>query len=95
MIREGIEPATMPVFLCPFQIEGRMIVLGRIAKFFENKGYGFIVYECEGTKEEREAFFHFRDTNRPSNRIYIDDRCEFELMDGPKGLKAIKVQIQE
>lgn len=56
--------------------------------FNEVKGYGFITVDGD----ERDAFVHFKDIQMPGFRKLIENqRCEFEIVEGPKGLSAKNV----
>jgi len=56
-----------------------------IVKFFnETKGFGFITAE-----DGKDVFFHFSST---LDRVNKDDNVLFEIEDGQKGPKAVKVR---
>ena len=52
------------------------------------KGYGFIRRENEG--ESSDVFVHYSEI--PQDGLEEGERVSFELVDGPKGPKACKVQ---
>ena len=52
------------------------------------KGYGFI--RREGGADSADVFVHYSEI--PQDGLEEGDRVSFELVDGPKGLKAQKVQ---
>lgn len=57
-----------------------------VVKFFnESKGFGFIVDDANG----REIFVHITGLNGVT--IRENDRVQFEVVDGKKGLNAVKV----
>jgi len=55
------------------------------------KGYGFIRREGDG--EGDDVFVHYSEI--PQDGLEEGDRVSFELVDGPKGLKAQKVQLAD
>ncbi len=61
-----------------------------VVKFFsDKKGWGFIT-----TPEGRNVFVHHNDIvedARPHRTLATGDRVEFELVDGPKGPRAVHV----
>ena len=52
------------------------------------RGYGFI--RREGDAEGADVFVHYSEV--PPDGLEEGDRVSFELVEGPKGLKACKVQ---
>ena len=63
---------------------------GRVKRFDEKKGYGFIV--CEN--ESQDIFVHYSDiiTDNGFKTLSPGDEVEFELIRGEKGMKALKVR---
>lgn len=58
-----------------------------VVKFFnEGKGFGFIVDDADG----RDIFVHITGLNGAT--IREKDRVEFEVVEGKKGLNAVKVR---
>ena len=58
-----------------------------VVKFFnESKGFGFVVDDADG----RDIFVHITGLN--SATIREKDRVEFEVVEGKKGLNAVKVR---
>ncbi|MBO0930619.1 cold-shock protein [Fibrella aquatilis] len=58
-----------------------------VVKFFnESKGFGFIVDDADG----RDIFVHITGLN--GTTIREKDRVEFEVVEGKKGLNAVKVR---
>ena len=61
---------------------------GTIKWFDEDKGYGFI----EPDEGSEDVFLHFSELNQEGFKtIEEDERVEFEVEQGPKGLKATNV----
>ncbi|SFE43798.1 cold-shock DNA-binding protein family [Chitinophaga sp. CF118] len=58
---------------------------GTVKFFNETKGFGFIKHD-ESTKE---TFVH---VNGLVHEIQADDRVEFELQEGKKGMNAVNVK---
>ena len=59
---------------------------GTVKFFNESKGFGFIVEE--GTNKE-----HFVHVSGLIDEINEDDKVEFDLQDGRKGLNAVNVKV--
>lgn len=58
-----------------------------VVKFFnESKGFGFIADDADG----RDIFVHI--TGLAGATIREQDRVEFEVVEGKKGLNAVKVR---
>jgi CspA family cold shock protein len=65
------------------------VEIGKVKFFHEKKGWGII--EREGKED---AFVHYLDLPGDGFRtLFKDDIVLFEAVDGPKGVKAIKVEI--
>jgi len=61
---------------------------GTIKWFDEDKGYGFI----EPDEGDEDVFVHFSELNQEGFKtVDEDDRVEFDVEQGPKGLKATNV----
>ena len=61
---------------------------GKVKWFSNAKGYGFI--QTEGT--EKDIFVHYSSIRSEGYRTLTEgDAVEFELVEGPKGLKAENV----
>lgn len=58
---------------------------GKVKFFNEAKGYGFIT-DSENT--ETDYFFHVSGT---SDKLKKDDQVQFELENGKRGFKAVKI----
>ena len=61
---------------------------GSVKWFDETKHFGFIVSDLGG----KEIFFHESDIDTMEKTIEKGERVEFEVKDGPKGLKAFRVR---
>ncbi|RAJ06851.1 CspA family cold shock protein [Chitinophaga skermanii] len=57
---------------------------GTVKFFNETKGYGFIKHD----ESNKETFVH---VNGLVDQIQADDRVEFEIEEGRKGMNAVKV----
>jgi CspA family cold shock protein len=63
-------------------------VKGKITRYLSLRRYGFIEVE------ERDIFFHI--SNFPPNTLPVQGQMvEFELVETPKGLEALKIQVVE
>ncbi|GAA4468916.1 cold shock domain-containing protein [Nibrella saemangeumensis] len=62
---------------------------GTVKFFNESKGYGFIVDD----ESNREIFVHITGLNGAT--IREKDRVQYEVVDGKKGLNAVKVKKVE
>lgn len=64
---------------------------GKIKWFSPAKGYGFITLA-----DGREVFLHYSGlADGQERRLFPDDKVEFELADGEKGVKAINLRCIE
>lgn len=62
---------------------------GRIKRFIEDKGYGFITGE-----DGQDYFFHisqFKDMVEPKNWMIVN----FDIVDGKKGKNAVNIRVSE
>ena len=59
---------------------------GMVKFFNESKGFGFIVDDADG----RDIFVHITGLN--GTTIREKDRVEFDVVEGKKGLNAVKVR---
>lgn len=65
---------------------------GRVKRFDEKKGYGFIEQEGGGP----DVFVHYSDVVGEGFRTLVPgDEVEFDLVEGEKGLKALNVRKAE
>ena len=60
---------------------------GRVKWFNENRGYGFIEWD-DG---EKDAFVHHSEIQGESNALHEGDAVEFEVVQDPRGPRAILV----
>ena len=61
---------------------------GKVKWFNTQKGYGFIVSD----EDNKEIFVHFKDIEGGANSIRENDKVEFDIEEGPKGLQASNVK---
>jgi cold shock protein len=69
--------------------EGGLVGRGRVVKFDEVRGYGFVAPDDGG----EDIFVHARDLLSDKNAFLPGVSVEFEVMDGERGLKGYDVQI--
>ena len=63
---------------------------GTVKWFNNNKGFGFIVPDGEGS----DLFAHYSSIQAAGYKsLNEDDRVEFEIQEGPKGLQAVNIQV--
>jgi CspA family cold shock protein len=64
---------------------------GTVRFFLKDKGYGFILDddELDEKGEHRQFFFHVTNT---LDKIDKDDKVEYNLIEGKKGLNAVSVK---
>lgn len=58
---------------------------GKVKFFNEQKGYGFI----KASESDAEYFFH---ATGMTDKVKKDDNVQFELENGKRGLKAVKIK---
>ena len=68
-----------------------MTAEGTVKWYSIAKGYGFIRREDEA--DGADVFVHYSEI--PPDGLEEGDRVSFELVEGPKGLKAQKVQLAD
>jgi CspA family cold shock protein len=62
---------------------------GTVKWFNERRGFGFI-----GRETGNDVFVHFSAIKAPGYRtLYVGDRVEFNLEQGPRGLRAAEVTV--
>jgi cold shock CspA family protein len=66
-----------------------VVHVGRIARFDEVRGYGFITPDEGGP----DVFVHVNDLNDDKSLITTGTSVEYELIDGERGLKAFDVSV--
>ena len=62
-------------------------VRGKVKFYSEQRRFGFIQQD----DKEQDLFFHYSEVEGNEN-LQQDDRVEFEVAEGDRGLKAIKVR---
>ncbi len=62
-------------------------VRGKVKFYSEQRRFGFIQQDDKG----EDLFFHYSEVEGNEN-LQQDDRVEFEVAEGDRGLKAIKVR---
>jgi CspA family cold shock protein len=77
----------------PFRLteRGLTVPTGRVKWFDDSKGYGFI------ESEEGDVFVHYSAivSNVPGRKsLYEGQEVEFDVTQGPKGLKAANVRVR-
>ena len=63
------------------------MVVGKVKRFNDEKGWGFIKQETGP-----DVFVHYSQINGDGRRRLLEDETvEFEIKEGPKGLQAVNV----
>ena len=62
---------------------------GTVKFFNESKKFGFITPDSGG----RDIFFHVSGISGPNKMPREKQRCSFEVEDGPKGEKAVDLEL--
>lgn len=63
---------------------------GTVKWFNNNKGFGFIVPDENGG----DLFAHYSSIQMPGYKsLNEEDRVEFEIQEGPKGLQAVNITL--
>ena len=74
-----------------------MIHTGQFAEIFTERCYGFIIHEDVDQPDPEVVWFHFSDlTDREMRRklsFKSGDSIEFELVNTPKGKKAVNICV--
>ncbi|MBO9675266.1 cold-shock protein [Pedobacter sp. KLB.chiD] len=60
---------------------------GKVKWFNTQKGFGFIVQE-----DNKDLFVHFKDVLGGIESLKENDKVEFEVAEGRKGLQAVNVK---
>jgi len=68
------------------------MVTGKVVRFNEGKGYGFIA--PDGGDDE-DVFVHANELTNLGVRVGTGTRVQFEMVDGGRGLKAYDVRLIE
>ncbi len=68
-----------------------MAQVGKLIRFDDSRGYGFIASEGGG----EDVFVHANDFGDDRHRVYPGIRVEYEVEQGDRGLKVASVQIVE
>jgi cold shock protein len=67
------------------------MAVGRVIRFDDIKGYGFITPSDGG----EDVFFHANDLSDRSMRVSTGTRVEFRVMEGDRGFKAYDVRVAD
>jgi CspA family cold shock protein len=67
------------------------MITGRVVRFDEGRGYGFIAPDNGG----EDVFVHASELNDRGVLVNCGTRVKFNILDGERGLKAYDVQIIE
>lgn len=65
------------------------MAIGRVLRFDESKGYGFIAPDDGG----EDVFVHANELTDRGLRVSTGTRVEFRIVDGDRGLKAFDVRV--
>lgn len=68
-----------------------MLSTGRVVRFDEARGYGFITPDGRGVQED--VFLHVRDFVEGRQTLAVGTRVAYEVMEGQRGLKAYSVRV--
>jgi len=68
---------------------GDICTIGRVKKYFSEKGFGFI--ESEGT----DYFFHVSEIKQGGQLIEPGFQVEFDVISKPRGLTATNIRVKE
>ncbi len=63
------------------------MAIGKVKWFNTQKGFGFIVQE-----DNKDLFVHFKDVLGGIESLKENDKVEFEVAEGRKGLQAVNVK---
>ena len=70
-----------------FKLRQDIMATGKVARFFDQKGFGFIQPEGGGT----DLFVHINEVE--GGQLQEGDTVEYEAIDGPKGPQASSVKV--
>ncbi len=65
------------------------MITGRIIRFDESRGYGFIAPDRGG----EDVFVHAKDLDVDGGQVTCGTRVSFDLVEGERGLKAFGVRV--
>jgi cold shock CspA family protein len=63
---------------------------GTVVSFFPEKGFGFVRWPGNF---RRDAFFHIREFRTGADANAVGTVVNFELQEGPRGLRAVDVEV--
>lgn len=63
------------------------MAIGKVKWFNTQKGFGFIVQE-----DNKDLFVHFKDVLGGIESLKENDKVEFEVAEGRKGLQAVNIK---
>lgn len=67
---------------------------GSIKKYFDDKGYGFIlIFDDSGKPTKETAFFHISNVIKTQGRIGEQEQVLFELETSSRGLRAVNITV--
>ncbi len=66
-------------------------VLGRVQKYFVDRGYGFIALECPPRGDTRNCWFGWKNVE-PEGPLLPGAYVTCEVSDGPRGPRAARVR---
>src|ERR1041384_6246326 len=67
-----------------------VLVTGRIIRFDDSRGYGFIASDVNG---EEDVFFHANESAGSRDSLVVGAKVAFEVVEGDRGLKAQGMRV--